>query len=95
MEEAALPALLHSVPLTVSSVVSTITSETVSIITTVTESNNIVYAILKQAQVDKTKANVAQQLPTGKVKNVIQISESRAKSKQTLKQGERPWKRLW
>ena len=58
-EGTASPALPDSVPLTVSSVVPAVTSETVSEITAVTESKNIVYAILKQAQVDKTKANVA------------------------------------
>ena len=51
--------------------VPTVTSETVSVITTATEPNNIVYAILKQVQVDKTKAKVAQQPPTGKGKNFI------------------------
>ena len=70
-EEVASPALSDSVPFTVSSVVPAITSETVSEITTVTESDNIVYAILKEAQVDKTKANEAQQPPIGKGKHFI------------------------
>ena len=84
-EEAALPALLDSVPYTVSSVVPTVTSETVSEFTTVTELDNIIYAIPKQDQVPTTKANAAQKPPTGKGDNFIQISESMAKSKQTLK----------
>ena len=66
VEDTVSPALLDPVPLTVSSVVPTVTSETVSAITTVTASSNIAYEILKQAQVDKTPATMAQQHPMGK-----------------------------
>ena len=78
-EDTASCVLLVSVPLTVSSLVPTITSETVSAITTVTESNNIIYEILKQAQVHKTQTNVAQQPPIEKGENFIQMSEHMAK----------------
>ena len=66
VEDAVSPALPDSVLLTVSSVVPTVTSETVSAITTVNASSNIVYEVLKHAQVDKTHANVTQQHCTGK-----------------------------
>ena len=79
--EAASPVLLDSVLVMFSSVVPTITLEKVLVITTVTELNNVVYAILKQAQVDRTMTKVAQQPPTRKGKNFIQISESMAKTK--------------
>ena len=58
-------ALLDAAPLTVSSVVPTVTSETISAITTITALSNNVYEILKQAQIDKTPANMAQQHPMG------------------------------
>ena len=52
----------------------TVTTDTVSAVTIIPESNNIVYEILKQAQVDKAQANVAHWHPTGNDEHFIQIS---------------------
>ena len=78
-EDAISPALPVPVSLNVSSVVPTVTSETVSAITTITTSSNNVYEIFKQAQIDKSQANMAQQHPMGKGDNFIQISQIMAK----------------
>ena len=66
MEDIVSTALPDPVLLTVSPVVPTVAFETVSAITTITALSNNVYEILKQAQIDKTKANMSQEHPIGK-----------------------------
>ena len=74
-EDAVSPALPDPVLVAVPSVVPTVTSKTVSAITTVTALSNTVYKILKQAQVDKTQANVAKQHPIGEGDNLFKFQK--------------------